>query len=440
MRLLHHGRPDPPQEGPEPEPAPRPAGNGATVRKPARSKPAKRRWRRRLAYIALAVAVLAALESLPGAFGHDQSALLSEILVSDVTAAAAHIGPFAHDDSSQPCASLESTFGVGNSLFKNRRFGFYASVWPSYQALDAMYVSSLFPGRSACSTAFGDTITAIDTNYWDSSWPHSPGAFDQGPAAFHLRSDLPRVDDSLWMGLAIMQQYARTGAPALLGRAEQVFRLALDNWTPSGGIYWEATGTNNQAKAVVSNAPAAILGIELFRETGDHHYLAWSERIVDWIDTHLADPATGLYNDNIDDHGGRNRIGRAKYTYTQGAMVGLLALLSTVDPTRYPLVAAVDLADRSMAYFDAHHSYGQPGFDVIWADNILWAAALYNHETFTGAAETAVRQALAAEPTGQNDLLTSASEKALRELTVLPSSEYGELLYTSRSSTHGHGG
>lgn len=427
MSLIHHGKVDPPRDGGS-GPTPSPAGNAAPARRPG-----NRRWRRRLVYIALAVAVLAGLESLPGAVGHDQSALLSQIVVSDAAAAASKLNPFAHDDTAEPCAGLESTFGVGNHLFKNRQFGFYASVWPSYQALTAMYVSSLVPGRPACSTAFADTIRALDATYWDPSWPRSPGAFDQGPVPFHLRSDLPRVDDSLWMGLAIMQQYARVGGSALLGRAEQVFRLALDNWTPNGGIYWEATGANNHAKTVVSNAPAAILGIELFMYTGGHHYLQWSEKIVDWIETHLRDPETGLYNDSIDDHGGSIRIGRTKYTYTQGAMVGVLGLLSTVDPTRYPLSDAVDLAERSMAYFEANRSYGQPGFDVIWAENVLWTAAAYHNAAFTDDAKTAVRQALAAEPTGRGDLLTSASEEALRELTTLPPSNYGELLYATGS-------
>lgn len=224
--------------------------------------------------MAVAIVALAGLEAIPGMFGHDQAALSAQLLGSDAAALLSKIDPFDHDDSMQPCAGLETTFGVGNHLFKNRQFGFYASIWPSYQALNALYVTSLFPGESACRRDFDQALLALDANYWDNSGPPVSGAFDQGPRAFHFRSDLPRVDDSLWMGLAIMQEYSRTRDPALLQRAEAVFRLAVNNWAPGGGgVYWEATGANNRARTVVSNTPAAILGVELFEQTSDDSYL-----------------------------------------------------------------------------------------------------------------------------------------------------------------------
>jgi hypothetical protein len=380
--------------------------------------------------LALAVVVLAGLESIPGVFGHDQAALSAEIVASDAAAGASKIDPFGHDTSMEPCANLESTFGVGNHLFKNRQFGFYASVWPSYQALSALYVTSLFPGKSACSTAFEESLQALDDNYWGPSAPGVLGAYDQGPSAFHFTSDLPRVDDSLWMGLAIMQQYSRTRDPALLERAEEVFSLAQGNWARGiGGVYWEATGATNHARTVVSNAPAAILGVELFRQTGEVRYLRWSEMIVAWLTAELRDPATGLFNDNIDDNGGRTRLDTTKYTYTQGMMVGAMTVLSTVDPTKYPIRDAIELTERSMAYFDAHRSYGQPGFDLIWAENILWTAGLYKNAAFTTETRNAVARALAVEPKSRGDLLTASSETALRELAKLPPDQYDKLLY-----------
>ncbi len=380
--------------------------------------------------VALAVVILAGLESIPGVFGHDQAALAAEIVASDAATAASKIDPFGHHTSMEPCADLESTFGVGNHLFKNRQFGFYASVWPSYQALSAFYLTSLFPGKSACSTAFGESLQAMDENYWSQSLPGGLGAYDQGPSAFHFTSDLPRVDDSLWMGLAIMQQYSKTKDPALLERAEEVFSLAQGNWARGiGGVYWEATGATNHARTVVSNAPAAILGVELFRQTGDLRYLTWSEMIVAWLDAELRDPTTGLFNDNIDDYGGRTRIDTTKYTYTQGMMVGAMTALSTVDPTNYPIRDAVELTERSLAYFDAHRSYGQPGFDLIWAENILRTAGLYKNATFTTETRNAVARALTAEPNGRGDLLTVSSETALRELAKLPPDQYDKLLY-----------
>ncbi len=196
-----------------------------------------------------------------------------------------------------------------------------------------------------------------------------------------------------------------------------------------GGVYWEATGATNHARAVVSNAPAAILGVELFRQTGEVRYLTWSEMIVAWLNAELRDPATGLFNDNIDDHGRRTKLDTTKYTYTQGMMVGAMTALSTVDPTNYPIRDAMELTERSIAYFDAHRSYGLPGFDLIWAENILRTAGLYKNAAFTTEARNAVVRAIAAEPKSRGDLLTASSETALRELTKLPPDQYDKLLY-----------
>lgn len=405
-----------------------PGPTSPTRQSPGTRSAAKRRARR-LGIVAVAVAVLAGLEAIPGFFGHDQAALSADLVASNGAAVLSKVDPFGRGDSTQPCAHLESTFGVGNHLFKNRQFGFYASIWPSYQALNALYVTALLPGGTACRSTFAQSLSAIDANYWGVSGAPATGAFDQGPRALHFASDLPRVDDSLWMGLAVMQQYSMTREPALLGRAEAVFALAVSNWARGGGVYWEATGANNQARTVVSNAPAAILGVELFLQTSNHRYLTWSERILHWLEENLRDPATGLYNDSLVDRGRRHTVGTAKYTYAEGMVVGAMAALSAVDPTNYPLTDAVSLAQASMAYFVSHRSYGQPGFDVIWAENLLRTAEVYNHPTFTAEARDAVERALASEPKARSDLLTVSSEAALEALLKLPPAMYAELLY-----------
>jgi hypothetical protein len=106
-----------------------------------------------------------------------------------------------------------------------------------------------------------------------------------------------------------------------------------------------------------------------------------------------------------------------------------MTALSTVNPTNYPISDAIKLADRSLAYFDAHRSYGQPGFDLIWAENILRTAGLYKNAAFTAETRSAIARALAAEPKSGGDLLTMSSETALRELAKLPPDQYDKLLY-----------
>lgn len=384
--------------------------------------------RRRLRIVAVAIVILAALESIPGVPGHDQAALSVELLTSDAGSALSEVNPFEHNPR-QTCATLTSRFGVGNHLLKDKPLGFYASVWPSYQALTAMYVGSLSPQPETCKLAFEQTLTAIDDNYWDDSVAHMAAAYDQGPRAFHISSDLPRVDDSLWMGLALMQQYARARDRTLLVRAEAVFQLAVRSWDQhDGGIYWQETGAGNSTRAVVSNAPAAILGIEIFQQVHDPWYLHWSENIVGWLTRTLRDPATGLYNDHIGGDNSPMAIGTTKYTYTQGVMVCALAMLSEFEPTKYPLSDAVELAQKAMAYFSSHHSYGQPGFDVIWAESVLWLSSFYNNAAFTAKAQTTLALVRSAEPKNDSELLTASSEMALRELMDLPQKEDHRLL------------
>jgi hypothetical protein len=415
------------------EAPPETAASDAAVPAAARKGPRRRRWRRRLAIVVLAVVVASGVGSVPGVPGHAQAALAAQLAVSDAGAAVGKVVPFLAAHPTGACARLESDFGVGNHVFKNDELGLYASVWPSFQALDALYVTSLLPGGGECYRDFQQNLEAIDDTYGDEYLSGFPPGYDQGPRALHLDSDLPRVDDSLWMGLTLMRAYARSSNPALLGRAEDVFALAQRNWDPrAGGVYWEvhAPGASDEGKVVVSNAPAVILGVQLYVRTRNPMYLRWSERIFDWLHEHLSDPATGLYNDHVDDSTHPVTVDTTKYTYNQGVMVGAMVALSAVDPAGYPLGNAVELAEKAMAYFGEHHSYGQPGFDVIWAENVLGLASRYGNAAFTSQARQSVGLAIRAAPANPGDLLDTSSELALGELTRLAPRTYGQFFRT----------
>ncbi|HZT67164.1 MAG TPA: glycoside hydrolase family 76 protein [Acidimicrobiales bacterium] len=394
---------------------------------PPRSKPT-RRWRIGVVLAIVALGVLASLVSVPG---HQQVVLLDQLAASDAAAAVRYLPPL-RPRPAGPCDRIESEYEAGNDLLKGRRVGFYARAWPSYQALQALYIASLSPGARSCRADLTDNMRALDAHYWDDTYA-SPAAFDQGPHAFHLPWDAPRVDDSLWLGLAATRAYTLTHDRAFLERAEAVFRLAVGNWDPrKGGVYWEyhTSGATNHDKTVVSNAPAALLGAALYSQTGDQIYLAWSERMVDWAEANLLDAQTGLYNDHVDDDARPASVGTAKFTYNQGVMVGAIAALSVLDPGRYRLSDAVDLARRSMSYFAAHHAYGQPSFDAIWADNLLATAGLYRNAAFTNEARSAVELALKAEP-GGGSLIADGSDTALTELAHLSANRYLQLSYVS---------
>ena len=275
-------------------------------------------------------------------------------------------------------------------------------------------------------------LRAVDQQYWDTSYGSGPAAFDQGPHPFHTHSDLPRVDDSLWMGLANVRGYQMTGDRAFLARAEAVFRLATREWDPRrGGTYWEYHTARSRIfeKAIVSNAPTVVLGAALFSVTGHRSYLLWSSRILRWTESSLLDPRTGLYDDHLDDHTDPPTLDTVKLTYDQGIMVGAMTALARVDPGQFPLQDAVDLARRSMGYFEAHHRYGHPDFDAVWAANLLETVAADGDAGFARQARTSVELALRAAPAPSDRLGPAGAVAALRALSGLPASRYPDLSY-----------
>jgi hypothetical protein len=381
--------------------------------------------------VLIALVVLVGLLSIPGFPGHNQAALLTELTTSDAGSALTETAWATGHDPGEICASLESEFGVGNHLLKNSRFGWYASVWPSYQALEAFSVTGLVDHDPSCTQDLQQTVRAIDANYWDESLARSPAAFDQGPNPFHVPSDPPRIDDSLWMALSVMRAYSETRDPQLLQRAEAVFRLAVANWDPRrGGIYWEdqVNGATDRKKSVVSNAPAVVLGVELFRETGQTSYLVRSEGIFDWLESNLRDPRTRLYDDGVDDHTSPIALDTVKLTYDEGIVLGAMTALSQVAPARYPAAAARAFAGDAMNYFNVHRSYGQPGFDAIWFENLFWTAGLVGDPSLTRTARASLESAMEDQPKDVSSLLADGSESLLRELGTLQPSSYRDLL------------
>lgn len=398
---------------------------------PVETRPRARR-RRLVAAVLLVVVLAGAVEAVPGFPGHSGASLLGDLALSDAGAVVAKATSPLWGHQARPCAALESEFGIGNDLLRGTEIGWYASIWPSFQALKALDITSVRSGSEACSRDFAAILRALDAQYWDSSYNGSP-AFDQGPHAFHTHSDLPRVDDSLWMGLANMRGYRMTRDRAFLQRADAVYRLAMAEWDRvKGGIYWEyhTPHSTNVDKAVVSNAPAVVLGAALFSVTGRRGYLTGSSRVLTWLETTLLDPRTGLYDDHIDDHARPPTVDTTTLTYDQGIVVGAMTALATVDPGRFHLEDAVALARRSMAYFEAHRSYGKPAFDAIWATNLLWVVACAHDAALAREARSSLSLAVRAAPARSNSLLRDGGERALDELVHLPASRHAELSYT----------
>ena len=382
---------------------------------------------RALARVGLSVSLLIGVHELyPGTINQQNAALIGQIAISDLKTEAQNLWQSnTAANSSQP-EGLVNNFRLSNGLFKSSDVGWYASIWPSSRALDALYSASLLPGQKSLYQDYKNSLNAIDNNYWAKTINGISG-YDQGLKPFHDQANPPLVDDNLWMGLINMRSYNLTRNPNELYRAQDIFKLAVSQWDNSaGGIYWEVQlkSAQDHARAVVSNATAVRLGVELYQKTGDQYYLDQSERIYNWLNKTLLDPKNGLYNDHISIS---NNIGITKYTYVQGIMIGAMSALNQIDPQKYPLSNAVALADRSMQYFKTHNTYGNSAFDAIWGQNILWLASIYNQPEFTNQAQKSIKDAIKNEPKNPKGLLYASGNVELRALKDLPLKSYRKL-------------
>ncbi len=361
---------------------------------------------------------------------HKDASMISDLAVSDL--------------SSKPsipqneAANIVNNYSLGDNLFKGNSIGWIASAWFSSQALNAEYLTSLDNGVSRrYSRHFKASLNAINSSYIGEVPSRKLGnhhptgkmlrCYEQGPTNFHVSSDAPLIDDNNWMGLIDFREYLRTKTPLLLKDTEAVFNLAHSQWDPNGGgIYWQYQLDNNvsHGRALVSNAPVVILGVELYKATGKESYLKFAEKVYSWVQHNLYDPGTGLYNDHI---GRNNVIDYAKYTYGQAVMFEAMSKLNEVNPSKYPLSNAISLAERSMAYFGQNNGYGNPAFDSIYDQGLMDLAYRYHNASFTNKVISTVRETNMKSPANPKSLLNVAGKAAIQALVKLPQNKYNQL-------------
>jgi predicted alpha-1,6-mannanase (GH76 family) len=125
-------------------------------------------------------------------------------------------------------------------------------------------------------------------------------------------------DDMAWMALALLRadEIADVDTRALVAELWSEIQLGWDG--RHGGIVWRRGDTYTNTPA---NAPSAILAARLHRRHGDDADLDWARKILDWQQSTLVDPATGVVWDGI--HPGSDPgPSRDLHSYNQGTVVG----------------------------------------------------------------------------------------------------------------------
>ena len=184
-------------------------------------------------------------------------------------------------------------------------------------------------------------------------------------------------DDNEWLGLEFVEAWRTPGDPAYLVKAEEMLRFALSGWSAAmgRGIYWRQH--DDATKNTCSNGPAAVLVLELHRETGRREYLA--TRILEWLAL-LQSPDSGVYWDSVSATG---NIDKRTFSYNTGTPLHANALLYRITGESSYLEAARVLAAASYAHFaPVDVASGECLFpDTPWFNAVLLRGYLARYAT-----------------------------------------------------------
>ena len=272
------------------------------------------------------------------------------------------------------------------SLKRDGRFhlpGTVAHVWPFARALVAtLDVAGLAPALRDGSgfdadAVIGRRMRALE-RYWD----------ERGPA---YASDPPRRltrllgggdvyhDDNAWAGLALLQLEHQRPGHSRLDRAAALADFARAGWdtdpsTPHpGGVFWvqqgRGLGTRNHDRNAISTAPNAELILHL-EALGGAAAEPDPAEMAHWVTDTLGNGAD-LFRDKIR---GDGTIDAALWSYNQGSMLGLHALLSDRGGPEAPahLLRAEAIARAALDHYERGRYEGEPvEFVAILMRNLL---------------------------------------------------------------------
>jgi hypothetical protein len=135
-----------------------------------------------------------------------------------------------------------------------------------------------------------------------------------------------------------------------------------------GGIPFSNLAENTD-RNTITTGPAAELGVQLYKITGNVAYLQFAETAYNWVRTCLLQP-NSLYADHIRQHG---VIDTTFWSYNQGVMIGAGTLLYQATGNSAYLFQARQTAQAARAYFTPQRlGEENPFFPSVYFRNILY--------------------------------------------------------------------
>jgi hypothetical protein len=291
--------------------------------------------------------------------------------------------PVLHGDPKRALVAFQAMqkayYVKGKGLYAGEPFSY---MWPFSQALAATVSMAEIPhlGISLTSELRSRLVGLHD--YLDTSNSGAPeGTFTSTLTAFDGAVAPPLgpggakyYDDNDWVGIELARLYELSRSPSLLAGAETIMAFEMAGWQASpelgcpGGVPFSNAVANSE-RNTVSTAPAAELGVQLYRITHVAQYLQFAEMAYAWVRQCLLQPS-GLYADHV------NRKGVVEpmlWSYNQGTMIGAGTLLYQVTGNGAYLNQARQTAAAALSYFTPERLGSEiPFFPSIYFRNLLY--------------------------------------------------------------------
>jgi Glycosyl hydrolase family 76 len=267
----------------------------------------------------------------------------------------------------------------GSGLYQGEPF---STLWPFSQALAATVAMATVPHLPfSFGTELHSRLIGLGS-YLDNENSGAPeGTFTSTLPAFDATVAPPAgpggikfYDDNDWVGIELARLYHLTRSPGALGYAEGIMAFEMAAWQADpafacpGGIPF-SNSTENTERNTVTTAPAAELGLQLYRITHSAQYLQFALGAYEWVRHCLLQP-NNLYADHISKRGA---VEQAIWSYNQGSMIGAGTLLYQVTGNSAYLYQARQTAEVALAYFSPERLRAEnPFFPSVYFRNLLY--------------------------------------------------------------------
>jgi hypothetical protein len=299
-------------------------------------------------------------------------------------------------------AMQQSFYIAGSGLYEGEP---YSYLWPFSQALTATISVASISGQAASQSSVHSRELQVRLfglgKYWATPTPlagraptgeqsegeepgegsepaEAPGIAPPALPSFNGEVVPPGgasyYDDNEWVGIELVRLYKLHHEAALLEKAEQIMAFVMAGWENNpklacpGGVPFSDSPSNTD-RNTVTDGPAAELGAQLFRVTGNAVYLGFAQMAYEWVRRCLTQP-NGLYADHIRLHG---VIDPSLWSYNQGSMIGAGVLLYQATGNTAFLFQARQTAKAALVYFTLPRLLGEnPFFPAVYFRNLMY--------------------------------------------------------------------